>query len=157
MSQIIGTVTQTADRRQRGRENWDQSWPYGQSGQPPNYLPLKIDWIAPWPTKSGTRGYDLTQMNAWQEALNWEAWTIRYGNSGYKTISGVTRDQGGNPVAGVTVGAYRTTDGVLECTATSDSAGNYALWVKTAGNYFVAGFINGPDRQGVTDNNIAGV
>jgi hypothetical protein len=140
-----------------GGENWSLAW------GPPNKLPGVLvkpepTWTSLWPSRNGLVGQDITAANAWLMPLTWEWPTPDPGNGGYKMLTGVTRDQGGNPVPNVPVDAYRVTDGIRESSTISDATGTYILWVRTSGQYFVAGFLAGaPDRQGVTDDNLTGV
>lgn len=139
-----------------GGDDWSRPWIFPNTNQDPSTPDPQ--WTSLWPVRPSLVGQDITAANAWKLPATWVTPEPLLGSSGRRQIAGVTRDYGNNPIAGVTVGAYRAVDGVLECTAVSDSVGNYILWVNTAGNYFVAGFITGaPDREGVTDNNIAGV
>lgn len=136
-----------------GGMDWSKQW-----NQPPTYgVPSEPSWMSLWPVRSQLVGQDITAANAWLLPVQWDIPDPGAGNSGYRKLVGVTRDQGGNIVPNVPVGAYNVTTGSLEASATSDSAGNYVLWVRTSNNYFVAGFLAGsPDRQGTTDNNLTG-
>lgn len=110
-----------------------------------------------WPTRSRLTGADITAAYAWPMAERWEYPSTPAGSKGYRTITGYTRDRGGNPIGNVPVSVFNSTTGELEASGTSDASGFYSLNVKTSGNYFVGGWQTGsPDQQGVTDNNITG-
>lgn len=138
-----------------GGDDWSRPWIFPNTYQNPSTPDPQ--WTSLWPVRPQLVGQDATQANAWKLPATWVIPEPLPGNGGYKTISGVTRDRGGNPVPNVPVGVYNAATGQLEHSVVSDAAGNYSVNVNTANNYFVAGFLPGsPDQQGVTDNNITG-
>ena len=74
------------------------------------------------------------------------------------TISGVTKDSSGNPLANCVVHLFRTGDDSAVAKTTSDGSGNYSFTLgDNAGNFYVVAYLPGaPDVAGVTVNTLIG-
>lgn len=71
------------------------------------------------------------------------------------SISGVTRDTNGSPLAGVTVDLFLTSGDTFMATTVSDANGVYAFYTTLLGPYYcVANLSGSPNRAGVTEQTI---
>jgi hypothetical protein len=83
---------------------------------------------------------------------------MRAGACNYKVIQGITRDNVGNPLGGVTVDAYDTLTDIKDATTISDPSGNYVIYVPTNSTHYLVGYLAGsPDLAGTTQNILVGV
>lgn len=71
-------------------------------------------------------------------------------------LAGVTRNQHGAPLAGVTVDVFDDVTEAFLGTAVSDSGGNYVVTLSSSGhNLFAVGYLAGsPDVSGTTLNTL---
>ena len=72
-------------------------------------------------------------------------------------ISGLTRNQYGFPLPGVTVSAFRTSDSAPAGVATSAGDGSFSVGVRAGAHYLVAYKTGSPDVSGTTANDLIGV
>jgi hypothetical protein len=74
------------------------------------------------------------------------------------TISGVTRDSAGVPLAACRVELFRSSDDVKVGETTSDGGGNYTFRVGLGQQYYAIAYQGGsPDLAGTTVNTMEGV
>jgi hypothetical protein len=78
------------------------------------------------------------------------------GNNQWYWISGVTRDAADNPLGGVTVKGFRTSDDAYIGAVVSDANGNYSFPspYPSTQHYLVAFLAGSPDTAGSTDNTL---
>ena len=81
-----------------------------------------------------------------------------FSTRGPATVSGVTMDATGAPLAGCNVTLFCSNDDTPQSRAVSDGAGNYTLTANVSGPYYVAAYkAGGPDVEGTTVDTIVGV
>lgn len=119
-----------------------------------------INPIFLWPRSSFT-GQNYTSIPVVWECThqNWEydSLVAPSGIHVRKKISGVVRDQFGNPQAGVTVQLFNTSNGMLVDTVTTDTSGNYYGSDPNNVNCFAVAYeIGSPDMSGTTLNILVG-
>jgi hypothetical protein len=71
-------------------------------------------------------------------------------------FSGVSRDATGNPLSGVTVNLFRTSDNSFVGSTISDGSGNWVFYGVSGDPFFVVEYMSGvPDVFGTSPNNLA--
>ena len=74
------------------------------------------------------------------------------------TISGITKDSTGTPLAGCTVHIFETMRDLLMGLTVSDGGGNYSLSVTPSNPQYCVAYLAGfPDVAGTTVNTLTGV
>lgn len=72
-------------------------------------------------------------------------------------ISGVTRDNAGNPLANCTVRLYRTANDSVAAVVVSDGSGNFSIASSPALAHYIVAYLPGsPDVAGTTLNTLVG-
>lgn len=139
----------------------------------PNFPYRYSRFAAPayWPTTrfSGVNnnvGVDNVSMLLSRQS-EYEQWMKSSGINSSKTITGITKDVNGNPLAGVSVNAYRTSADVTNNlpadlkegpTAVSAADGAYTIYVSNSDAHYLVGYKAGsPDVSGTTLNTLTGI
>jgi hypothetical protein len=123
--------------------------------------PYRLDWKdLPWPLlwrASCLLTGDPSAQN-WLNSCPFSNEFFWNGTCTYKVITGVTRDNTGAPLGGVTVDAFDTLTDTKKATTISDAFGNYIIYVPTVSPHYLVGYLAGsPDLAGTTQNILVGV
>jgi hypothetical protein len=71
------------------------------------------------------------------------------------TITGVTKDAAGAPLAGVTVKLFNTATDLVEQQTVSDASGNYSFVCDKTMRWYIVSYLAGsPDVAGTTRNDL---
>ncbi|MFQ6053022.1 MAG: carboxypeptidase-like regulatory domain-containing protein, partial [Candidatus Bathyarchaeia archaeon] len=150
---------------------WGTRWTFPDFVRSPAYD--VVDPPPSWPstvTKQMEQVYDKTIVNfpwvnisPWQESRDQGLLVSKWGSGARLTnlryeISGVTRDQNGQPLGYCTVQLIARDTLIVAQETESDGNGNYAFYVPDPDQeYFVRAFKAGaPDRWGTTEHTLKG-
>jgi hypothetical protein len=71
------------------------------------------------------------------------------------TITGVTKDSAGSPLAGCTVQLFRTFDDAYRSEVVSDGSGTYVLYPDVTGPFYLVAYkVGAPDVAGTSVNTL---
>lgn len=105
-------------------------------------------------SRSSMVGIDVAVRGTKQQQWDYP-FAYSSGRSGARLISGVAYGATGSPIPGATVRLFNTATGLLVCTATADSAGNYVVTEPNNVASFVVAYLPGsPDVAGTTVNTL---
>ncbi len=122
-----------------------------------NFSSSFLTYAVLWPP-TRLQGFANIERPFYEQTVRWA------GTKSWKKISGITKDSAGVALDGVTVKAYRVTDGENRLKdqqegtiVVSSGAGAYEVMVPTTDTYYCVGYIAGaPDRAGTTVNTLVG-
>jgi hypothetical protein len=136
---------------------WRPEWSYWCRGV--HLQPSAAQYVGLWPSSRLSSG-DPTQplsrlgQDSCQTGGGWGPWEIGTTGTGGPTVflSGQTLDGNSNPLAGVLVQGFVTSNDLFVGQTTSDANGNYSLGSPYVGvaHYLVAYLPGSPDRAGTT-------